>query len=117
MITHKEVGRWEDVRFEKLHTEIFQNSAIASVAVAEEIASIIRDKNSKGQPAVLGLATGSTPIRIYAELIRMHKEDGLSFANVVTFNLDEYYGISRDNAQSYWSLMHEHLFDHVDILP
>lgn len=117
MITHKEVGRWEDVRFEKLHTEIFQNSAIASVAVAEEIASIIRDKNSKGQPAVLGLATGSTPIRIYAELIRMHKEDGLSFANVVTFNLDEYYGISRDNAQSYWSFMHEHLFDHVDILP
>lgn len=117
MITHKEVGRWEDVRFEKLHTEIFQNSAIASVAVAEEIASIIRDKNSKGQPAVLGLATGSTPIRIYAELIRMHKEDGLSFANVVTFNLDEYYGIARDNSQSYWTFMHEHLFDHVDILP
>lgn len=117
MITHKEVGRWEDVRFEKLHTEIFQNSAIASVAVAEEIASIIRDRNAKGQPAVLGLATGSSPMRVYSELIRMHKEEGLSFANVVTFNLDEYYGLARDNAQSYWTFMHEHLFDHIDILP
>ena len=88
MITHKEVGRWEDVRFEKLHTEIFQNAAIASVAVAEEIAAIIRDRNAKGEMAVLGLATGSSPMRVYSELIRMHKEEGLSFARVVTFNLD-----------------------------
>ncbi|MDD4819869.1 MAG: glucosamine-6-phosphate deaminase [Flavobacteriales bacterium] len=117
MMTQKKTGRWEDMRFEKIHTEIFQKSSIASVAVAEEIAAVIRDKNAKGQKAVLGLVTGSTPMHIYSELIRMHREEGLSFANVVTFNLNEYYGLSRENAQSYWAFMHEHLFDHIDILP
>lgn len=116
-ISHKEVGRSETVRFEKIHTEILPTSAIGSLAVAEEIAEIIRSKESSGQKAVLGLATGSSPIKVYAELIRMHKEEGLSFRNVITFNLDEYYGLEKDNPNSYWHFMHEHLFDHVDILP
>ena len=97
MPLHKSVGRWEDVRFEKLHTEIFQSATIASVAVAEEIASLIRSRNANGEKTVLGLVAGNTPMHIYAELVRMHKEEGLSFANVITFNLDEYYGIPRES--------------------
>jgi glucosamine-6-phosphate deaminase len=65
----------------------------------------------------LGLATGSTPISMYKELVRIHKEEGLSFKNVITFNLDEYYPIQKDAYQSYWSFMHRHLFNHVDIDP
>lgn len=110
-------GRWEDVRFEKLHTEIFESATIASVAVAEEIASLIRERSAKGEKTVLGLVAGNTPMHIYAELVRMHREEGLSFADVITFNLDEYYGIPRESSQSHWTFMHECLFDHVDILP
>ena len=66
---------------------------------------------------VLGLATGSSPIRVYEELVRMHQEEGLSFKNVVTFNLDEYLPMDKENTQSYYFFMHEHLFNHVDILP
>jgi glucosamine-6-phosphate deaminase len=66
---------------------------------------------------VLGLATGSTPRSMYAELVRMHKEEGLSFSNVITFNLDEYYPIENDALQSYNRFMHTHLFDHIDIDP
>ena len=64
-----------------------------------------------------GLATGSSPIVVYDELIRMHKEEGLSFANVITFNLDEYYPMDKKNIQSYHYFMHENLFNHIDILP
>jgi glucosamine-6-phosphate deaminase len=63
------------------------------------------------------MATGSTPIYLYKELVRLHKEEGLSFKNVITINLDEYYPISRDAYQSYWSFMHRHLFDLIDIDP
>ena len=66
---------------------------------------------------MLGLATGSTPKTLYAELVRMHKEEGLSFKNVISFNLDEYYPIDHDAMQSYNSYMHGHLFDHIDIDP
>jgi len=66
---------------------------------------------------VLGLATGSSPIKVYEELVRIHKEEGLSFSNVITFNLDEYYPMDKSNIQSYFYFMHEHLFNHVDILP
>src|SRR5690606_11534365 len=64
---------------------------------------------------VLGLATGSTPTRVYEELVRLHREEGLSFQNVVTFNLDEYYPMQPDSLQSYVRFMNEYLFDHVDI--
>lgn len=66
---------------------------------------------------MLGLATGSTPLKVYKELIDMHKRGELSFKNVVTFNLDEYYPITKDNIESYNYYMRENLFNHIDILP
>jgi glucosamine-6-phosphate deaminase len=83
--------------------------------VADRIATLIRTKKAAGEPAVLGLATGSTPIGIYRELIRMHRDEGLSFTNVVTFNLDEYYPMSADSIHSYHRYMWENFFEHVDI--
>lgn len=103
--------------FEKIHVEIFPTTKSGSAFVAAEIAKLIREKQQAGEKCVLGLATGSTPISLYAELVRLHREEGLSFANVVTFNLDEYFPIERDARQSYWSFMHRHLFSHVDINP
>ncbi|HAI82407.1 MAG TPA: glucosamine-6-phosphate deaminase, partial [Chitinophagaceae bacterium] len=102
---------------EKIPVSIFSTSRQGSAWVAAEIAALIRQKQSEGKPCVLGLATGSTPISLYAELVRLHREDGLSFANVVTFNLDEYFPIEREAYQSYWSFMHRHLLQHVDIKP
>lgn len=101
--------------YEKIPTIIYENSSEASEAIAHEIASLIRDKAKKGAKAVLGLATGSTPVGVYEELVRMHKEEGLSFKNVITFNLDEYYPIDPNSLQSYIRFMNEHLFDHIDI--
>lgn len=83
--------------------------------IAERIATIIRERNAAGRPAVLGLATGSTPIGIYRELIRMHRDDGLDFSNVVTFNLDEYYPMPPDSIHSYVRYMWENLFDHINV--
>ena len=83
--------------------------------MAQEIATLIRKKQASNKTCVLGLATGSSPIRVYEELVRMHNEEGLSFTNVVTFNLDEYLPMEKDNRQSYWYFMHEHLFNHIDI--
>ena len=83
--------------------------------VADRIAALIEAKRAAGGVAVLGLATGSTPIGVYRELIRRHREDGLSFRNVVTFNLDEYYPMLPDNIHSYHRFMWENLFSHVDI--
>lgn len=105
----------EERKYEKLHTVIFEKSSDASKAVASEIADLIREKASKGKPCVLGLATGSTPTSVYSELVRMHKEEGLSFKNVVTFNLDEYYPMQPGSIQSYVRFMDEYLFNHIDI--
>jgi glucosamine-6-phosphate deaminase len=116
-IAHQNVGRTDLIRFEKMHTEIFEHSDIASVAVAREIASLIRYKQSRAERCILGLATGSSPLKVYEELVRLHKEEELSFSNVVTFNLDEYYPMSPESMHSYWHFMHEHLFNHVDINP
>ncbi len=110
-------GTYEETRFEKIHSVIYNKAEEASISVANEIADLIRDKESTGQKCVLGLATGSSPIRVYAELVRLHREEGLSFRNVVTFNLDEYYPMQKEDNQSYHYFMHEHLFNHVDILP
>ncbi|WP_207428734.1 glucosamine-6-phosphate deaminase [Pedobacter sp. SYSU D00535] len=107
----------EETRFEKLPVSIFPDKEIASKAVAAKIATIIRAKQAAGEKAILGLATGVTPLQVYAELIRLHKEEGLSFHNVVTFNLDEYYPMQPQAEQSYVRFMHENLFDHVDIDP
>jgi len=85
--------------------------------VAAQIATLIKDKQAKKENCVLGMATGSTPILLYKELVRLHKEEGLSFKNVITINLDEYYPIHKTAYQSYWSFMHRHLFSQVDIQP
>ncbi len=103
--------------FEKIPVEIFEGPAEGAKFVALEIAQYIRETAASGKPCVLGLATGSTPVDMYAELVRIHREDGLSFKHVITFNLDEYYPISPQVFQSYWSFMQRHLFSHVDILP
>lgn len=116
-ITFKEAGKFEDTRYEKIHNVIFNSSLEASKIVAQEIANLIQLKQELNETCVLGLATGSSPIKVYEELVRLHKEEGLSFANVVTFNLDEYYPMDRSNIQSYFYFMHEHLFNHVDINP
>ncbi|MFT4801852.1 MAG: glucosamine-6-phosphate deaminase [Flavobacteriaceae bacterium] len=100
---------------EKIHTEIFENSEEISKLIAKEIANTIVNKTNEGKPCVLGLATGSSPISIYQELIRLHQEEQLSFKNVITFNLDEYYPMQPDELQSYVRFMNEHLFDHIDI--
>jgi len=105
-----------DIR-EKVPTQVFADAHDVSVAVAREIAELIRAKADAGEQCVLGLATGSTPTGVYGELIRMHNEEGLSFANVVTFNLDEYYPMQTHELQSYVRFMNEHLFDHIDIDP
>ncbi len=102
---------------ERIPTHIFPDSVSASKAVAQEIADAIRDRARQDKMIVLGLATGSSPTRMYDELVRMHKEDGLSFANVITFNLDEYYPMQPDSQQSYVRFMREHLFDYIDIKP
>jgi len=104
-------------KFEKIKSEIFENSVIASNYVAGKVRDRINENNAKGKQTVLGLATGSTPTKVYSELIRMHNEEGLSFKNVVTFNLDEYYPMKPDEQQSYVKFMNEMLFDHVDIDP
>jgi glucosamine-6-phosphate deaminase len=107
----------EETRFEKLPVKVFATNLEASKVVARRIANLIIAKQKSNEKAVLGLATGVTPINVYKELIRLHKEEGLSFYNVVTFNLDEYYPMKADAAQSYVTFMHENLFNHIDISP
>src|SRR4029079_17913761 len=82
---------------------------------AREIANLARARNAAGKPTVLGLATGSTPVSLYRELIRLHKEEGLDFSRVVTFNLDEYFPMPKESPHSYFRWMHETLFNHLNI--
>ncbi|MBA4138164.1 MAG: glucosamine-6-phosphate deaminase [Opitutus sp.] len=107
----------ERCRFEHAPIAVFARSRDASRAVAAEIAALIRTRTNEGRPCVLGLATGSTPVSVYAELVRLHREEGLTFKNVTTFNLDEYYPLPPEHAQSYRRFMRTHLFDHIDIDP
>ena len=81
------------------------------------IATLIRERTAAGEHTVLGLATGSTPIGVYRELIRMHRDEGLSFAAVETFNLDEYFPMPKDSIHSYHRFMWENLFSQIDIKP
>ncbi len=94
---------------------VHPDKAAAAKAVAAVIRDLIAVKAKAGQTAVLGLATGSTPLPLYAELIRLHREEGLSFRNVVTFNLDEYEGLAGDHDQSYRYFMEQNLFRCLDI--
>ena len=102
---------------ERIPVKIWQSPEAASRHVAQSIALAIRQKQQEGEHIVLGLATGSSPIRVYQELIRLHREENLSFQNVITFNLDEYYPLEPTAAQSYVRFMQEYLFNHIDIRP
>ena len=104
-------------KFEKIPTKIYESAEKASFGVAREIANLIIERQQKDENIVLGLATGSTPVGIYNELVRLHQEEQLSFRNVITFNLDEYYPMDPKALQSYVRFMHEYLFDHIDIKP
>jgi glucosamine-6-phosphate deaminase len=96
-------------------TRLHPDKLSAAQAIAREIADLIGIRSKSGKPTVLGLATGSTPLPLYAELIRLHREDGVSFRSVITFNLDEYEGLGPDHPQSYRFFMEDHLFRHLDI--
>jgi glucosamine-6-phosphate deaminase len=100
---------------ERIRTVVVEEHEELARLVAHRIASLIRERAATGSTAVLGLATGSTPIGVYRELIRMHREEGLSFGNVVSFNLDEYYPMAPDNIHSYHRFMWENLFSYVDV--
>ncbi|MCL4114846.1 UNVERIFIED_CONTAM: hypothetical protein GTU68_013662 [Idotea baltica] len=120
MVKSLEIGNSKHIKFliktfEKIPVRIWNNDVDCCKHIARSIALAIRQRQQDGQNIVLGLATGSTPINLYRELIRMHKEEGLSFHNVITFNLDEYYPMQPETAQSYVRFMHEYLFDHIDI--
>ena len=97
--------------------KVYNNKVEACAVVAQEIKSLIQANDAQNKKTVLGLATGSSPIELYKELVRLHKNEGLSFKNVVSFNLDEYYPMAKESEQSYHYFMHHHLFNHVDILP
>ena len=105
----------EETRFEKVPVKVYPNQDVASIDVANRIAAIIKEKQAKGEKAVLGLATGASPVKVYKELVRLHKEEGLSFQNVITFNLDEYFPMQPTADQSYVTFMNKNLFDHIDI--
>ena len=102
---------------EKIPVKIFPDPYLGSVYVARQIESLIREKEAEGKKCVIGLATGSSPKSLYAELVRMHKEEGLSFRNVITFNLDQYYPMDKDALQSYHYFMRKNLFEQTDIDP
>jgi len=103
--------------FEKIPIQILDDHIQAASWIAETIATLITEKKQKGEFAVIGLATGSTPTNVYKELVKRHKTEGLSFKNVITFNLDEYYPMEPYRLQSYVRFMNEHLFNHIDIDP
>lgn len=105
----------ESRKFEKIETIIHESSENASYFVAQEIANLIKQRQKQGKKLVLGLATGSTPIKVYEYLVQFHKKERLSFKNVITFNLDEYFSMEPDSIHSYVRFMNEHLFDHIDI--
>lgn len=103
--------------FERIPVKIYPDIKNASIDIALQIAKLIKEKQKKKENCILGLATGFTPKALYSELVRMHKEENLSFKNVITFNLDEYYPINRNAQQSFNHFMHLHLFNQIDINP
>ena len=94
---------------------LLPNSAAANRFVAREIDKLVRARNAAGKPTVLGLATGSTPVGLYRELIRLHEDEKLDFSKVITFNLDEYLPLPKEDPHSYFRWMHETFFNHVNI--
>ena len=104
-------------RYEKLRTDIYTGEKEGARAIAIDIASLIRDKGRQGERCVLGLSGGSSPLSVYEELVRMHQEEGLSFANVVVFNVSEFYPVSSGDRHSNTHLLRVNLLDKVDCRP
>ena len=100
-----------------LRFRVFENPDSACAQVASEMAGLIRERAALGRTAVLGLASGKSPLPLYDELIYLHREEGLSFRNVVTFSLDEYLGLGSDHPASFRTVMQRKFFDHVDLPP
>ena len=117
LLQYKAPGIFEETRYEKLHNIIVKSSTEGSILIANSIALLIKEKQAQNKMCVLGLATGSSPLSVYRELVRLHKEENLSFENVISFNLDEYYPLAKEDVQSYHYFMHSNLFDHVNIKP
>jgi glucosamine-6-phosphate deaminase len=111
------INQTESEQFESIKTLIYPSSKAACRDLAKEIVELILSRRSEGKKTVLGLATGSTPVGLYRELIRLHREEKVSFRDVYTFNLDEYFGLPKTHSQSYYHFMQEQLFKHVDIPP
>lgn len=103
-------------RYEKVYTRIYESSVEASLQVAKEIATLIKEKQAANQDFVLGLPGGNSPLSIYEELVRMHKEENLSFKNVVVFSVYEFYPLS-EGSNSNLKLLQESFLNHVDIDP
>ena len=103
-------------RRERIPVRVMKHDEIAT-EVAGRIAALVRARAAEGRDAVLGLATGSTPLGVYRELIRLHRDEGLDFTNVVAFNLDEYFPMRPGSIHSYHRYMRENLFDHVNMRP
>ncbi|MCY3997920.1 MAG: glucosamine-6-phosphate deaminase, partial [Flavobacteriaceae bacterium] len=108
-------GRLEKTRYEKLHLAVYREPEKASTDIANAIADLIRAKQKENKTCVLGLATGNTPLNVYKKLIQWHQKEGLSFKNVITFNLDEYFPMAPEDANSYYQYMHSNFFNHIDI--
>ena len=117
LLQYKAPGIFEETRYEKLHNVIVKSSKEGSKLIANSIALLIKEKQDQNKMCVLGLATGSSPLSVYRELVRLHKEENLSFENVISFNLDEYYPLIKEDVQSYHFFMYSNLFDHVNIKP
>ena len=114
-LKYQSPGINEENRYEKLHTVTFDNSQEASILIAREICDLVKSKQEKNKNCIIGFATGSSPTKVYQEIIRIHNDEFLSFNNVITFNLDEYFPIEKDDNNSYHNFMKENLFDHIDI--
>ncbi len=104
-------------RLEKVPTDIYETPEEGARQIASDIAQIIRDKQKAGRFCVLALTGGNSPRSLYSELIRLHEEEGLSFSNVIVFNLYEYYPLSAESVASNLNSLKEMLLDHVDINP
>lgn len=104
-------------RYEKLRTDIFTNEKEGSRVIANEIAELIVSKTNKNEKCVLGLSGGSSPLDIYAELVRKHKNEGLSFENVIVFNVTEFFPLSNPHQHSNSRLLREHLLNKVNFNP
>lgn len=109
------VHRSEAEQFERIKTVVYTSASKACAELAREIVDLIQIRRREGKRTVLGLATGSTPVGLYRELIRLHREEQVSFRDVCTFNLDEYLGLPPAHSQSYSHFMQEQLFRHIDI--